>query len=66
MTRIKLSQDIRPLSDFRANAASVINHVQETGRAVVITKRGYSAAVILNVAVYERMVEALEKVEQEL
>lgn len=61
MNRIKLHQDIKPLSDFRANAAAAINHVQESRRAMVITKRGYSAAVILDVATYESMVEELDQ-----
>ncbi|MDJ0842231.1 MAG: type II toxin-antitoxin system Phd/YefM family antitoxin [Acidobacteriota bacterium] len=61
MNRIKLNQDIKPLSDFRANAAAAINHVQETKRAMVITKRGYSAAVVLDVATYESMVEELDR-----
>ena len=60
MNRIKLNQDIKPLSDFRANAAAAINHVQETRRAMVITKRGYSAAVVLDVASYESMIDELD------
>ena len=63
MNRIKLNQDIKPLSDFRANAAAAINHVQETKRAMVITKRGYSAAVVLDVATYESMVEELDRLQ---
>ena len=61
MNRIKLNQDIKPLSDFRANAAAAINHVQQTKRAMVITKRGYSAAVVLDVATYESMIEELDR-----
>lgn len=57
---IDLQRDIQPVSDFRANAASVIAHVQESGRPVVLTQRGRSVAVLLDVAVYQSMMEELE------
>ena len=61
MSRIFLDQDIKPLSDFRANAASAIRHIQETKRALILTRRGYSAAVVLDVAKYEELMEELEE-----
>lgn len=61
MSRIFLDQDIKPLSDFRANAASAIRHIQETKRALVLTRRGYSAAVVLDVGKYEELMEELEE-----
>ena len=60
MHRIQPSQDIRPLSEFRANVASFIQHVHETNRPLVITHRGKSTAVLLNVTEYESLIEKLE------
>jgi len=56
----KLDRDIRPVSDFRANAAELIEEVRRSGRPLVLTQRGHSAAVVLGVAEYERMVEEIE------
>lgn len=60
MNRIHLGEDIQPLSEFRANSAKIIRQVQRTKRPVVLTQRGHSAAVILDVNEYERLVEELE------
>ena len=58
--RVKLHTDIRRVSEFRANAAELIEQVKESGRPLVLTQRGHSAAVVLDVAEYERMVEEIE------
>lgn len=58
--RVKLTTDIRPVSEFRANAAELIEHVRTSQRPLVLTQRGHSAAVVLDVAEYERMVEEIE------
>lgn len=60
MTRLQLDQDILPLSDFRANAAALLEQVRETKRPLVITQHGRSAAVLLDVSEYERMLTTLE------
>ena len=57
--RVKLT-DIKPVSEFRANAAEMIEQVKTSGRPLVLTQRGHSAAVILDVADYERMIEEIE------
>lgn len=59
MHRIRLDEDIKPLSEFRANAASLVQQVRTTQRPLVLTQRGHSAAVVLDVGTYERMVEEL-------
>lgn len=58
--RLKLHTDIKPVSEFRANAAELIDQVRESGRPLVLTQRGHSAAVVLDVGEYERMVEEIE------
>ncbi len=60
MHRLKIHQDIKPLSEFRANAASVIQQVHDTKRPVVITHRGRSAAVLIDSQEYENLMEKLE------
>ena len=60
MPRVLLDQDIKPLSEFRANAAAFIKQVQITKRPLVITTHGKSAAVLLDVAEYEALIEKSE------
>lgn len=60
MRRTRLDEDIKPVTEFRENAASLIRHVQETKRTLVLTQRGHSAAVLLDVGEYEKLVGELE------
>lgn len=60
MVRLKLDEDIQPLSEFRANAAAMLERVRSTRRPLVLTQRGHSAAVVVDVAEYERLVEENE------
>ncbi len=64
MKRIKLDKDIQPLSAFRANAASIIQQVKEEHRPVVITQHGKGAAVLLDIADYEEMVDTIEMLKE--
>jgi prevent-host-death family protein len=57
---LRIATDIKPVSDFRANAAGMIEQVKTSGRPLVLTQRGESAAVLLDVAVYQGMVEEIE------
>lgn len=63
MASIRFSEDVRPLSEFRANAAAFVEQVQSTQRPIVLTQHGRSAAVLLDVAEYERLVERVEVLE---
>ena len=60
---IRFSEDIRPLSEFRANAAAFVEQVQTTHRPIVLTQRGRGAAVLMDVNEYERLVERAEVLE---
>lgn len=60
MQRILLSEDVHPLSEFRANVAAFIDKVRKTKRPLVITQRGKSAAIMMDVAEYEKLLEKLE------
>jgi len=60
MQRVVLDQDVKPISEFRAKAASLIQQVQRTRRPLVITHQGRSAAVLLDVSEYEKLLAKLE------
>lgn len=62
MPRLKPSQDVQPLSAFRANAAGFLEQVRATKRPLVLTQHGRSAAVVLDVDQYEALVEEVELV----
>ena len=57
MANLKPSQDVQPLSAFRANAAGFLEQVRATKRPLVLTQHGKSAAVVLDVDEYESLVE---------
>ncbi len=60
MARVRPTQDIRPLADFRANLAAVVRQVQRTKRPVILTQYGRSAAVLVDAAEYEALLERAE------
>jgi len=63
MGKARPSQDIRPLSEFRANVATFVGQVQATKRPLVLTQHGRSAAVLLAVEAYEALIERAEVAE---
>ncbi|MFH1216634.1 MAG: type II toxin-antitoxin system Phd/YefM family antitoxin [Pseudomonadota bacterium] len=63
MQRLKIDQDIRPLSEFRTGIASFLKQVHDTKRPLVITQHGKGVAVLLDVAEYEAMQEKIELLE---
>lgn len=64
MQRLKLDEDILPLSEFRANAASMIEKIKEDHRPLVITQHGKSSAVIMDVSDYEQLIETIELLQE--
>ncbi|NQU66156.1 MAG: type II toxin-antitoxin system Phd/YefM family antitoxin [SAR324 cluster bacterium] len=60
MERINLNQDIKPLSEFRANTTACIKQVHDTKRPIVITQHGKSSAVLMDVQEYEELLEKIE------
>jgi antitoxin YefM len=48
---------VRPVTEFRAHASAVLEQVHTTKRPVVLTQNGRSAAVLLDVEVYESLIE---------
>ena len=60
MRRSNLVEGIKPVFEFRANAAKLIERVRDTGRPLVLTQHGHSAAVVLDVDEYEKLLEEVE------
>ena len=60
MARLRPKDDVRPLSEFRANAASFVRQLKGTKRPVILTVHGRSAAVLLDVAEYETLLDQVE------
>ena len=58
--RLRLDTDIKPVSEFRANAAELIEQVKSSGRPLVLTQRGHSTAVVMDVSEYEQMVDEID------
>ncbi len=60
MQRLRIDQDIKPLSEVRTGIASFIKQVQETKRPVVITQHGKGVAVLIDSNEYEAMQDKIE------
>ncbi len=58
--RLKIDQDIKPLSEVRTGIANFIKQVHDTKRPVIITQHGKGVAVLLDAHEYETMQEKLE------
>ena len=58
--RLKPTEDVRPITDFRNHAAEILSQVRTTKRPVVITQKGKSAAILLDAEQYEKQQELLE------
>jgi antitoxin YefM len=63
VSNLRLSRDIRPLSEFRANTAAFVRQVQESRRPLVLTQYGRGAAVLLDIAEYEQLLERADLLE---
>jgi prevent-host-death family protein len=57
---MRASRDVRPLSEFRANAAAFVEQVQSTQEPIILTQRSRGAAVLLAIDAYESLVDELE------
>ena len=64
MSRVRVDEDIRPLSEFRAGVATFVKQLHESRRPMVLTQRGRGVAVLVGVHEYEKMQERLEILEE--
>jgi prevent-host-death family protein len=56
---MNIKDDIRPISYIKANAAEILEQVNETHRPVYITQNGEARAVLLDTESYEKMKQAI-------
>jgi len=59
--KLDLEADVQPVTDFRSNSARMLEQVRETGRPIVLTQRGRSAAVVLDVRTYQDLLDELDE-----
>ncbi len=59
MPRANLNAVVQSLSEFKANATESIEQLQNSGRPIVLTQRGQDAAVLLDIATCENLVEKI-------
>jgi prevent-host-death family protein len=59
MAPLRPSTDVRPVTEFRANTSAVIDQMHSTKRPVVLTQHGRSTAVLLDVEVYEGLLDEI-------
>jgi len=52
---MNIKKDIRPISYIKANAAEILEQVNETHRPVYVTQNGEAKAVLLDTESYEKM-----------
>ena len=52
------------MSEFCANAASMIEKIKTEHRPLVITQHGKSSAVLLDVGDYEQMIDTIEVLQE--
>jgi len=57
MTRIRVSEDIVPVSDFKAQASEWLRRIAGSGRPLVITLNGKPAGVLLSPAAFDELSE---------
>ena len=46
-------EDVKPISDFRKDTAGVLKRLRETRKPVLLTQRGRSVAVLMDVDEFE-------------
>ncbi len=56
---MNIKEDIRPISYIKANAAEILDQVNESRRPVYVTQNGEAKAVLLDTESYENMKNAL-------
>lgn len=56
---MNINEDIRPISYIKANAAEILEQVNETRRPVYVTQNGEARAVLVDTESYENMKKAI-------
>ena len=59
MSQLRPSTDVLPITEFRANTSSLLSQLRATKRPVVLTQHGRGAAVVMDVSVYEGLLDEI-------
>ncbi len=62
--RLSPSQDVRPVTEFRAHTSAFLEQVRLTKHPLILTQYGRCAAVLLDVAVYEDLLGELARLRE--
>ena len=60
MTQVNYTEDIVPLSSFRADVTRLMAQTRQTHRPIVITQNGRAANVFLDVGDYQKLIDKLD------
>lgn len=60
MQRLKINEDIKPLSEIRTGISNFIRQVHDTKRPLIITQHGKGVAVLIDASEFESMQEKIE------
>ena len=58
MSQMSPSEDIRCVTDLKRHTREILDHIHATGRPVILTVNGRADAVLLDVRVYEKCLQA--------
>jgi prevent-host-death family protein len=57
---MKITRDIRPLTEFKRDSARMIAEMRETGAATVLTVNGKPSVVVMDAAAWQSMRDRLD------
>lgn len=57
MKGIKLSEDVRPITELKTRAAELVDQARTTHRPILLTRHGRGIAVLLDLEEYESLSE---------
>lgn len=63
-TTINLTEDLCPLSEFRADTAAMISKIRLNQRPLALTQHGKCTAVVVSTENYQAMVERIALLEE--
>ncbi len=64
MRQINFKHDIKPLSEFRVNAANFVKRIKDTKRPLILTQQGKSSAVLVDMAEYQAIIDKIELLQE--
>ena len=59
----RFSEDVRPISELKTKASTLVEQVRRSRRPMLLTRRGRGVAVLLDLEEYERLVDRVSFVE---